>query len=71
MGACLRRCLGRLLPWFVGASVISSIVAYLLGIIILGISFPPGGVAALVALVGTFILLFIVGITVCLARCRG
>ncbi len=75
MGNCLWRCLRNFLPWYIGASVISAIVAYFLGInIVIGtaviISLSPGIIAALVALVGVFILLFIVGLITCLNRCR-
>lgn len=76
MSDCLKRCLKDLLPWFIGASVISAIVAFFMGIkftigamVIIAIN--PGMWAALAALVGVFILLFIVGITICINKCKG
>ena len=69
-GSCLSRCLRNSLPWWVGASIIGAIVAYLLGITFLGIVFPPGIVAALVALVGIFVLGFLVQIGICNYQCR-
>ena len=71
MRNCLWRCLRDFLPWFVSGSVISAIVAYFMGITIVIVIFPPGIIAALAALVGVFILLYIVGITICVKKCKG
>ena len=71
--SCFNQCLTNSLPWWVGASIIGAIVAYLLGITFvigtLGIVFSPGIVAALVALASIFILGFLVQIGICSVKC--
>jgi flagellar biosynthesis protein FliQ len=70
MSTCMRNCLRRSLPWWVGAGVIGAIVAYFIGITILTLVFPPGVIAALVALVGIWVLGYLVAIARCNFQCR-
>lgn len=75
MRNCLTNCLRDLFLWILGGSIIGAIVAFFMGIsIVVGTAtiavFPPGIIAALVALVGIFILAYLVGLLFCLNRCR-
>jgi O-antigen/teichoic acid export membrane protein len=74
MRNCLLRCLRDLIGWVLGGAGISGIVAYLLGVnIVVGtatiVAFPPGIVAALVAIGTVVVLGLLVSIGWCYARC--
>jgi hypothetical protein len=74
MGACMRNCLISVGLWVLGGAAIAGIVAYFLGIsLVVGtaviVSFPPGIVAALVAIAGVVIIGFLVALGWCYVRC--
>lgn len=75
MRVCLTNCLRNLLLWVLGGAVISSVVAYILGVsIVIGtatvVAFPPGIIAALVALGFVIVAGSLVALGWCYVRCR-
>lgn len=74
MRNCLLNCLRGLIGWVLGGAAISGIVAFLLGVnIVIGtavvVAFPPGIIAALVAIATVVVLGLLVSIGWCYARC--
>lgn len=75
MRTCLTDCLIERGLWVLGGAALAGVVAYILGVTgVVGIavvaSFPPGIVAALIAIAGVAVIGFVVAIGWCNNQCQ-